>query len=162
MREEREVESKWDERCILLAKHISGWSKDPSTKCGAIAINPTHGQIISSGYNGFPRGAEDDDELYLNREFKLENVVHAEMNLIFNSSLSGVSLMNSTVYLWGLPPCNKCATALAQCGIGRIVFSSAKEVPESWAESIKMGEMTLKRSGTIYQNFQRDFYPKTY
>ena len=31
--------NKWDYRFIKLAKEIASWSKDPSTKVGAIAVN---------------------------------------------------------------------------------------------------------------------------
>ena len=49
---------KWQERYLDLAEEISKWSKDPSTQCGAVAVGDK-GQILSQGYNGFPRGIND-------------------------------------------------------------------------------------------------------
>ena len=43
---------KWDLRYLDLAKHISTWSKDPSTQIGSVAIGE-NGQVLSQGYNGF-------------------------------------------------------------------------------------------------------------
>jgi len=83
--------SKWDRRYIELAQQISTWSKDPSRKIGAVAVG-SKGQILSQGYNGFPRGILDLQERYENREVKYKHVVHAEMNVIYNATFSGVSL----------------------------------------------------------------------
>lgn len=48
----------WNNKYIQLAREISTWSKDPSTKVGAIAIGKK-GQVLAQGYNGFPRGIAD-------------------------------------------------------------------------------------------------------
>ena len=44
-----------------LAKHIGSWSKDPSTKVGAVIVDDKN-RIVSVGYNGFPRGVEDSEK----------------------------------------------------------------------------------------------------
>ena len=59
------MSDKWDIRFLELAKHISAWSKDPSTKVGCVAIG-NHGQVLSQGYNGFPRGILDSENNLLN------------------------------------------------------------------------------------------------
>ena len=61
--------SKWDERFIDLAKHISQWSKDPSTNVGCVVIGEDR-EIRSTGFNGFPRGIADDSERLEDREQK--------------------------------------------------------------------------------------------
>ena len=69
----------WDVRMLRLAKHISSWSKDPSTKVGCV-ITDVQNRIMGIGYNGFPHGLADknlDD-----REHKYARTVHAEMNAI--------------------------------------------------------------------------------
>jgi len=71
----------WHLRFLDLAKHISNWSKDPSTKVGAVIFDSDK-RIISVGYNGFPKNISDDPEKYLNREIKYQMVVHAEINAI--------------------------------------------------------------------------------
>ena len=70
----------WDCRLIELAKTISTWSKDPSTKVGAVIVDSNR-RILSTGYNGFPKGIKDDERLE-NRDEKLEMIVHAEINAI--------------------------------------------------------------------------------
>jgi dCMP deaminase len=52
---------KWDRRFLNLAAHISTWSKDPSTKVGAVLVNELQ-QVVGMGYNGFARGVVDTDE----------------------------------------------------------------------------------------------------
>ena len=61
------MNNKWDLRYLELAEHISTWSKDPSTKIGSIAIGK-NGQVLSQGYNGFPRGVIDSTERLKDRE----------------------------------------------------------------------------------------------
>ena len=55
------MSDKWDKRFLDLAKHISDWSKDPSTKVGCIVVGEDR-EIRSTGFNGFPRGIEDKQE----------------------------------------------------------------------------------------------------
>jgi len=94
--------NKWDQRFISLAREISTWSKDPSTKIGAVIVNDDR-RILATGYNGFPKGIEDTAERYENKEVKYETVIHAEMNAIYNATYNGISLRDSTIYVWGLP-----------------------------------------------------------
>ena len=79
MRDTLILSSNWDTRYLALAWHFSTWSKDPSRQIGAVAIGEK-GEIIAQGYNGFPRGIEDTDERYEDRNEKYKYVVHAEMN----------------------------------------------------------------------------------
>ena len=51
---------KWDERYLRLAKEVASWSKDPSTKVGAVAV--LDGSVLAQGYNGFPKYIQDDEE----------------------------------------------------------------------------------------------------
>ena len=124
---------KWDQRYLNLAKEVASWSKDPSTHVGAVAVGE-HGQVLSQGYNGFPRGISDNPERLENRELKYRYIVHAEMNAIYNASFSGVSLAGATMYIHGLPCCSDCAKGLLQVGIKRVVMPQ-QEVPEKWSES---------------------------
>ena len=126
---------KWDERFLNLAKEISTWSKDPSTKVGAVAIG-TKGEVLAQGYNGFPRGVQDLPERYENKEIKYEYVVHAEMNCIYNATYNGIGLDGATMYVWGLPLCNECAKGIIQVGITRVVSpKNGLDVPDKWKVS---------------------------
>lgn len=125
--------TKWDGRYLNLAREVGSWSKDPSRKIGAVAIGEK-GQVLAQGYNGFPRGIEDDDFRLNDRPTKYRYVVHAEMNVIYNASYSGVSLAGSTLYVHGLPVCAECAKGIIQVGIRRVVIPY-QEVPENWKDS---------------------------
>lgn len=116
----------WDEYFMGVAILASQRSKDPSTQVGACIIDEEK-RILSTGYNGFPKGCSD-DEFPWNRdeaegETKYQYVVHAELNAILNAS--GKSLAGSTLYV-GLFPCNECAKAIIQSGIKEIIFLSDK------------------------------------
>jgi dCMP deaminase len=122
----------WDKRYIELAKQVSSWSKDPSRQIGAIIVGDK-GQIISQGYNGFPRGISDTSERLNNRELKYKYVVHAEANAIYNAIHNGANTNGSTIYVTGLPVCHECAKAIVQTGIKRVVMDS--EPQDNWLES---------------------------
>ena len=129
------LSNKWDKRYIGLAKEIAKWSKDPSKQIGAVAIGDK-GQVLAQGYNGFPRGIEDTEDRYNNREEKYKYVVHAEMNCIYNATYNGVSLEGATIYISGLPVCSECAKGLIQVGIKRVVYHTGLDiVPNKWKES---------------------------
>ena len=130
----------WDEKYLNLAEHISSWSKDPSTKIGAVAIGK-HGQILSTGYNGFPRKIDDLEDRLNNRELKYKYTIHAEMNCIYNASLTGISLEGSTLYVTGLPICSSCALGVIQAGIKRVVMRYSSDIAEKWFNS---GEQSVK------------------
>ena len=83
------LSNKWDKRFLEMAKVVSTWSKDPSTKVGTVAVR--NRTVIAQGYNGFPRGIKDDDR-YNDREIKYKFIVHSEMNAIYNAAQNGVSL----------------------------------------------------------------------
>jgi len=125
--------NKWDNRYLSLAREVGSWSKDPSRKIGAVAIG-TWGQVLSQGYNGFPRGIEDTEDRLNDRPTKYRYVVHAEMNAIYNASFSGAMLAGATMYVHGLPICSECAKGIIQVGIGRVVIPR-QEVPDNWKES---------------------------
>lgn len=125
--------SKWDVRYLNLAKEVSTWSKDPSSKIGAVAVG-SKGQVLSQGYNGFPRGIFDGEARLKDRELKYKYIVHAEQNLIYNATYNGVSLDGATLYVTGLPVCSECAKGVIQVGIKRVVMPE-QDIKENWKES---------------------------
>lgn len=112
-----------DLRYIKLAKEIASWSKDPSTKVGAVIVG-SKGQIVSQGYNGFPRGFLDSNERLNNKELKYRYVIHAEANALYNALYNGASVEGCTIYVHGLPCCHECAKAIIQSGIKRVVYDT--------------------------------------
>ena len=127
---------KWDTRYIGIAKEVSTWSKDPSSQIGAVAVG-RKGEILSTGYNGFPRHIYDEESRYENREFKYAHVVHAEENCIFNACRSGISLLDSTMYVYGLPCCSNCAKGIIQVGIRRVIMKG-DPFNERWRASVEL------------------------
>ena len=139
----------WGNKYMHLAKEISTWSKDPSTKIGAVVVGD-HGQILSQGFNGFPRGIKDSEDRLNNRERKYELVVHGEMNAIYNASLNGVSLKDATLYVYGLPTCNECAKGIIQVGIKKVVAMRPADYNETWNESIDNAQALFKEADVMY------------
>lgn len=127
------VDNKWDLRYLKLAYEVAQWSKDPSSKIGAVTVG-SKGQVLSQGFNGFPRGLKDDFTRLHDRETKYKYVVHAEMNAIYNATYNGTSLDGATLYVYGLPICSECAKGVIQVGIKRVVMPNQK-MDGKWLDS---------------------------
>jgi len=106
---------KWDQRFFDLALLVSSWSKDPNTKVGAVIVNDLK-QVLSLGYNGFPRGVRDEDARYIDRTCKHAFVVHAERNALDNAF---TDVRGSYMYVTHFP-CNDCAKGIVQKGIKKL------------------------------------------
>lgn len=122
----REHYISWDEYFMGVALLAAERSKDPNTQVGACIVNQDK-KIISTGYNGMPRGTSD-DEVSWAREGAFEDtkypyVCHAELNAILNNP--GTSLFGCSIYV-ALFPCNECAKAIIQAGIKEVVYLSDK------------------------------------
>ena len=116
----------WDEYFMGIAMLAAKRSKDPNTQVGACIVSPDN-IIISTGYNGMPKGCSD-DEFPWDREgqqdmTKYPYVVHAELNAILNAN--GRDLRGSRIYV-ALFPCNECAKAIIQSGISEVLYLSDK------------------------------------
>ena len=141
--------NKWYKRYLKLATEVAEWSKDPNTKVGAVIVG-AKGQILTQGYNGFPRGIRDTPKRLNDRDTKLSFVVHAEMNAIYNASYSGVSLDGSTLFVSGLPVCSECAKGIIQVGIRKVVIpKSVIAARPHWTESWKLSEQMFNEAGVM-------------
>ena len=131
------MNEKWDRRFIELARFYATWSKDPSTKVGAHIVRPDR-TPVSYGYNGFPRGVDDSDERYANRELKYKMVVHAEENAILNA-LDRDALRGAILYVTPFMPCARCAASIIQAGIAEVVsIPTSPELAARWSEDIEI------------------------
>lgn len=155
------VLSKWEMRFMKLAFHISEWSKDPSSKVGAVIAKKKN--VISLGYNGPPAGVKDDPNM--SREEKYRRTIHAEVNAILTAS---AKVKNCTIYITH-PPCSQCAAKIIQSKIKRVVFCSATdEFMERWRddynESLNMfiesnvQYFEVNKSDLIIDNFPKSTY----
>ena len=134
----------WHNRFINLSKEIATWSKDPSTKIGAVVVGPDQ-EIRSTGYNGFPRMVVSTPERW-ERSAKYNFIAHAEANAIYNAARIGVPLKDCTIYISSLLPCHNCAQAIIQAGIACVVVFNT-EYPDRWAESIQTGLQMFEEAG---------------
>lgn len=131
---------KWDYRFLDLAEFISSWSKDPSTKVGAV-ITDCDNRIVSIGYNGFPKNIYDYPEMLNDRETKYNMIVHGEMNAIL---FANRSLMNCSLYTYPFIPCPRCSSMVIQSGINRII--SYKNSIDRWEKDLKLSRWLFKQA----------------
>ena len=148
------ITEKWDRRYLELAKYISTWSRDPSTKVGAILVNYEVGREFI-GYNGFPRGVKDEEDRYANRELKYKLVVHAEINVILKA---GQLAKGSTLYVYpsfAMPPiCNECCKLAIQSGVKEIVgYNADPDDPrvKRWKDSIDISRTMCEEAGITWR-----------
>src|SRR5579863_2568663 len=129
-----------------LAIFIGTWSKDPKHKIGAV-LTDADNNVLSSGYNGFPRGVADDHRLLnKNKEIKNQLIVHAEANAIVAAARNGHSLRHATLYC-NMPPCSQCAGLIIQAGIKKVVFFS--NTTDTWADNMAFAKDMLEKEAYI-------------
>lgn len=149
-------ESKWDKRFMQLALNVAEWSKDRSRQVGCVIIGP-HREVLSTGYNGFPRGVNDEVEERHQRPAKYMWTEHAECNAIFNAARHGVALDGTTIYLpWY--PCVKCARGIAQVGIKFVVAVEPNWDDETYGAEFKVTRELLAEAG-VHVRFVEDMAP---
>ena len=136
---------KWDTRFIELAAHVANWSKDPSTKCGAVITEGN--KIVSLGFNGFPSGVDDHEDRLNNREVKYEMIIHAEVNALL---FANRDLSKCTIYVYPMPPCSRCAAQIIQSGIKRIVtINPSEDALSRWGKFFQISEEMYKDAGVL-------------
>ena len=141
-------EEKWHRRFLRLAAEIAEFSKDPSTKVGCILVRDR--RIISTGYNGFPRGISDSFDRLLDRDNKYEMTVHAEINAVTTAALHGVSTEGSTAYVT-FQPCSRCAAVLINAGIKEVYVTTDSLIPDRWLDNMVLAANLLKEAGILLE-----------
>lgn len=104
---------------VPVAEAIAGLSKDPSTRVGAIVLDDDS-NILSVGFNGFPRGVRDDEDRYATKDSKYPRIAHAEMNAIAQAARVGAKLLGGTMIVTALYPCSMCTRLIIQAGIKKV------------------------------------------
>ena len=115
-----------------MAKLVSTWSKDPSTKVGSVIVDSDN-TVISVGFNGLPRRIQDTDQRLNNRDIKLKMIIHAEINAIITAKRA---LNGATIYTYPFMSCSQCAGLIIQSGICRHI--SYKTNNERWKDSFDL------------------------
>lgn len=142
---------KWDLRFLELSKHISTWSKDPSTKVGAVIVRPDN-TICSVGYNGFPARMEDKSIWYKNREEKYSRIIHGEINALTHTT---ESLKGYTLYTTPFACCDRCAVIMIGVGITTFVHPRLpKELEERWGKSLEKTLSYYRDCGVKYREYE--------
>ena len=137
------MSEKWDIRFLALAEHIAAWSKDPSTKTGAVIVSPNK-RVVAVGFNGFPQGVEDSAERLNDRQLKYKIIIHCEMNAML---FARESLLGCTLYTWPLASCSNCAASVIQAGIWRCVAPRlSDDLNERWGESLALTAKLFKEA----------------
>ena len=137
--------SNWDGRFLQMASIVAGWSKDPSTKVGAVIADDKI--MVAEGFNGFPSGHSDDIGLYHNREYKYANIVHAEINALQHMKGKYLFRQKMSIYVTH-PPCVECCKQILHEGIHRIVTRKPSgDMLSRWRESFVQMEYEVHAAG---------------
>ena len=134
----------WDRRFLQLAELVASWSKDPSTKVGAVAVRDR--RILATGFNGLPTGVVDSGFRLQDRDTRLSMTAHAEGNCISYAARTGVSLLGADLYIFPLAPCSSCASSIIQAGIRRVVIWDFV-IPQRWQSSFDTAAEMFSESG---------------
>lgn len=126
-----------------VAEQWAARSHDTETKVGAVLVKNDSGAQIASGYNGFVRGAPD-DELPTTRPDKYEYILHAEENIITNCGYHGISMANCTL-VCTLSPCKRCMRLMWNAGITRVI---AKQLYHDFDDIMKMKDLGVDQKIT--------------
>lgn len=122
---------KWHRRFLGIAREVSTWSKDPSTKVGAVLVKDR--KILRTGYNGFPPGIADDPERLGDRAEKLRLTIHAEMNALLGAGREETE--GATIYTYPIPPCSNCAKHIIAAGIKMYVSIVSADMSDEIIEA---------------------------
>ncbi len=144
----------WDARWLKLAREVGSWSKDRSTKTGCIIVGDAR-QILSGGYNGFPRRVDDNVDERHERPEKYLWTEHAERNAIYNAARHGIALEGAAMYVpWF--PCADCARAIIQSGITILVtreLESGDPLLERWKDHHEVSRVMLEEAEVTVRFF---------
>ena len=144
---------RWVEYFYNIANEVKNKSKDERTQIGAVIVGKNK-EIVSTGYNSFPRGIDDYQKERQERPEKYYWFEHAERNAIYNAARIGVSTKGCTMYLTCGMVCADCARAIINAGIVRIFLKrggGAKS--DKWVESAERSEMMFEEAGVSVQYY---------
>ena len=148
---------RWVEYFRNLAHQVKLKSKDNSTKIGAVIVGKDK-EIVSTGYNSFPRGLKDYESQRQQRPEKYFWFEHAERNAIYNAARIGVSTKGCTMYLSCGIPCSDCARGIINAGITRI-FCERGDVTKGshWEENYERSWIMLEEAGINVQFYDDEY-----
>jgi dCMP deaminase len=144
----------WDEYFISIAELTSKRSTCLRRQVGAVIVKDK--QIVSTGYNGAPKGIAHCDEIGgclrekmgvpSGERHELCRALHAEQNAIIQAATSGQSVEGATIYVTN-QPCIICAKMIINAGIRKIIVSDGypDELAVTLLEEAGLKIVTLDR-----------------
>jgi dCMP deaminase len=133
--------SKWAFRFYQMAELVASWSKDPSTRVGAVITK--NNRIVSVGFNGYPHGISDRADID-EREMKYLKTLHAEENAILFAKRD---LDGCDIYVTHFP-CPNCAAKIIQTGIASVYCpEQSEDFLSRWGEKVKVSEEMFTEAG---------------
>lgn len=148
----------WDQYFKNLCEEVKKKSKDNSTKIGVVIAGDDR-QIITTGYNSFPRGINDNIPERQERPEKYMWFSHAETNAIINAALNGTSTKGSTMYMSCGVPCTDCARNIINAGVKEVVCRKDQSVmnnPQKWEEIGKRSLSMFEEAGVKVRYWEVD------
>lgn len=114
----------WHSYFMNIAKVVATRATCDRKHVGAVIVRDR--QILSTGYNGAPKGLPDCDSvghllMEINGRKSCCRVAHAEVNAIAQAARNGVSIEGATLYTT-LSSCYDCAKVIINAGIACVVF----------------------------------------
>lgn len=143
----------WNSYFFNIAEAVKLKSKDINTQIGAVIVGKDN-EILSTGYNSFPRGLDDTKTERQERPEKYFWFEHAERNAIYNAARIGVSTEGSEIYLTCDIPCTDCTRAIINAGIKKIHCKTGGGTKsEIWQEGFKRSAIMLQECGVEIQYY---------
>ena len=143
----------WDEYFINIAEQVKLKSKDKRTQIGVVVVGKDN-EIVSTGYNSFPRGIDDNISDRQERPEKYFWFEHAERNAIYNAARIGVSTLGTTMYMTCGMSCSDCARAIINSGVSKIVLRKGKGAKgDKWNESAERSMKMFEEAGVIVEYY---------
>lgn len=143
----------WDSYFIQIAKQVALRSNCIKRRVAAVLVKDF--RIISTGYNGTPRGIKNCNEGGCPRCQKfgasgtdLENCIccHAEENAIVQAAYHGVNIQNSTLYST-FSPCLACTKMIINAGIAEVVYSQVYPMEEKTLKLLSEAKIKARQWG---------------
>lgn len=134
------VRPSWDEYFMTIAHEVARRSTCLRRQVGAVLVKDK--RILSTGYNGTPRGLAHCEEVGCLRErqgvesgqrHELCRGIHAEQNAIIQAAVHGVAIEGASLYTTH-QPCVLCVKMLLNAGIAEMSFTHA--YPDALSESM--------------------------
>lgn len=140
---------------LPVAQSLANLSKDPAVKVGAIIVDDD-GNLLSSGWNGFPRGVIDSHHRLNSRELKLCFVVHAEANAIAQAARTGARVYGANIIVTERHPCRSCAGLIIQAGIRRVYAPvMGDDANQQWHDDRKFAQTMFNEAGVDVIEYER-------